>query len=445
MKRLVVLGGEESGCGSAVLAKVKNLDVFVSDIGTIPEEYRSRLADWDILYEEGQHTEELILSADEIVKSPGIPDSVPIVVAARSLGIPIISEIEFASRYTQAKTVCITGSNGKTTTTTLVYQMLKDAGYNVGVGGNIGESFAYSVATRNYDWYVLELSSFQLDGMFDFRADIALLMNITPDHLDRYDYKMHNYIDSKMRIIRNQGVGDSFIYCADDSTILEELNRYEISSDMLPFSVKRVFEVGGSIVGEDIVCRSDGMEMICDSASLHTKGIHNMYNAMAASLSAMSAGVDATSIINTLKRFTGVEHRLESAGVLDGVEYINDSKATNVDSVWYALESATKPVVWIAGGVDKGNDYTSLYPLVRDKVKVLICMGIDNEKLLSDFAGIAPVIKDTKDLDGAMEEARSLSVSGDVVLLSPACASFDLFKSYEDRGTQFKEWIRKNI
>ncbi len=441
MRRLVVLGGEESGCGSAVLAKVKNLDVFVSDIGTIPEVYRSRLSEWDIPYEQGKHTEEVILSADEIVKSPGIPDSVPIVVAARRLGIPIISEIEFASRYTQAKLVCITGSNGKTTTTTLTYQMLKDGGYSVGVGGNIGESFAYSVATQNYDWYVLELSSFQLDGMFDFRADIALLMNITPDHLDRYDYKMQNYVDSKMRVIRNQRVGDSFIYCADDATIAGELDRYDIKSDILPFSVRVDSNVGGSIVGNNIVCRVDGTELVFDSKSLNTGGIHNIYNAMAASLSAISAGVDISSICRTLSEFRGVEHRLEAVKELDGVEYINDSKATNVDSVWYALESMTKPVVWIAGGKDKGNDYSPLLPLVRDKVKALVCMGLDNEKLLSSFDGVIPVIKDTNSLDAAMVAAQSLAVEGDVVLLSPACASFDLFKSYEDRGEQFKIWI----
>ena len=445
MKRLVVLGGEESGCGSAVLAKVKNLDVFVSDIGTITEEYRVRLSDWDIAYEQGQHTEELILSADEIVKSPGIPDSAPIVVAARSLGIPIISEIEFASRYTEAKTICITGSNGKTTTTTLTYQMLKDAGYNVGVGGNIGESFALSVATKSYDWYVLELSSFQLDGMFDFRADIALLMNITPDHLDRYDYKMHNYIGSKMRVIRNQRVDDSFIYCADDATIVEEFNRYDIRSEMYPFSVKKQTDIGGNIVDGEIVCRVRGQELRLDVCDLQTGGVHNIYNVMAASMSAMVAGVGVESICKTIKEFRGVEHRLERVAVIDGVEYINDSKATNVDSVWFALESATKPIIWIAGGTDKGNDYTSLLPFARDKVKALVCLGLDNEKLMSVFDGSISVIKDTKNLDAMMREVHSLVEVGDVVLLSPACASFDLFKSYEDRGEQFKRWISDNL
>lgn len=445
MKRLVVLGGGESGYGSAVLAKVKGFDLFVSDMGTIADKYRSILDEWDIKYEQGGHTQELILSADEIVKSPGIPDKAPIVMEARSLGIPVISEIEFASRYTDAKTISITGSNGKTTTTTLTYQMLKDAGYNVGLGGNIGESFAFSVATQSYDWYVLELSSFQLDGMFDFRADIAMLMNITPDHLDRYDYKMHNYVDSKFRVIRNQMVEDSFIYCSDDDTIITELERYEIRGAVLPFSVKDSVEEGAFIAGNDIVCRVKGQELRCDVTTLHLRGIHNMYNAMAASMAAMSAGVDSESICRTLKEFRGVEHRLEFVTTIGGVEYVNDSKATNVDSVWYALESATKPVVWIAGGTDKGNDYSPLMTFARSKVKALVCMGVDNEKLIRDFDGVVSVIKDTKSLEEAMIAVQSLVSEGDIVLLSPACASFDLFKNYEDRGEQFKRWVTDKI
>ena len=445
MRRLVVLGGEESGCGAAVLAKVKNLDVFVSDIGNISDKYLVMLSEWGILYEQGGHSQELILSADEIVKSPGIPDSAPIIVAAKSLGIPIISEIEFASRYTDAKTVCITGSNGKTTTTTLIYQIFSDAGYNVGLGGNIGESFAYSVATKSFDWYVLELSSFQLDGMFEFRADVALLMNITPDHLDRYDYKMQNYIDSKMRICRNQRVDDTFIYCADDQNIMDELSHYNIHSALLPFSAKSIVDIGGCVVDGNIVCRTNGQELRCGESALYMSGIHNMYNAMAASLAAMVAGIDSISISETLENFKGVEHRLERVAIIDGVEYINDSKATNVDSVWYALESMTKPVVWIAGGKDKGNDYSPLLPFVKDKVKALICMGLDNQKLMSDFDEAVCIIKDTNTLDEAMTEVQSLVSDGDVVLLSPACASFDLFKSYEDRGEQFKGWISDNI
>lgn len=445
MSRLVVLGGGESGYGSAVLAKVQGLDVFVSDKGTIAEKYKEILQHWKIKYEEGQHTMELILNADEVVKSPGIPDKVEVVQEIRKRGIPVISEIEFASRYTSAKTICITGSNGKTTTTSLTYQILKDAGFNVALGGNIGESFAYSVATKMVDWYVLELSSFQLDGMYDFRADIAVLMNITPDHLDRYEYKMQNYVDSKMRIIQNQTEDDFFIYSGDDYTIAKELDKYPLPMHLLPFSVKRFMAQGAVVNGRQMECRVGDREFAIDVDQLKVKGIHNTYNAMAATMTAMAAGVKCKSIAKTLAEFSGVEHRLEMVGEWNGVQYINDSKATNVDSAWYALESMTRPTVWIAGGTDKGNDYAPLMDFAREKVKAVVCMGLDNEKLMKSFGGVVEQVYSTDSLEAAMVKAKELAVEGDAVLLSPACASFDLFKNYEDRGRQFKEWCVSNL
>ncbi len=443
MSRLVVLGGGESGYGSAILAKAKGFDVFLSDSGRIADKYKIKLEEWKIPFEEGGHTETLILNADEVVKSPGIPEKAPIVKQLRACGIPIISEIEFAGRYTHARTICITGSNGKTTTTTLAYRILKDAGFNVALGGNIGESFAYSVATGLYDWYVLELSSFQLDGMYDFRADVGVLMNITPDHLDRYEYKMQNYVDSKMRIIRNQTEDDCFIYCGDDPVIGGELGKYAMPMHRLPFSVKEE-QQQGAYLKEDTFYATVGDRVFSMPVSeLRIKGIHNLYDAMAATMAAMAAGVELESMRQTLRSFAGVEHRLEPAGVIDGVEYINDSKATNVDSVWYALESMTKPVVWIAGGTDKGNDYGPLMDFARQKVKALVCMGVDNAKLKESFKGAIPVIYDTNSLHDALTAARAAATTGDVVLLSPACASFDLFKNYEDRGEQFKAWVKK--
>ena len=352
MSRLVVLGGGESGYGSAILAKTKGFDVFLSDAGKIADKYKAKLTEWEVPFEEGGHTEALILNADQVVKSPGIPEKAPIVKSLRACGIPIISEIEFAGRFTHARTICITGSNGKTTTTTLTYRILKDAGFNVALGGNIGESFAYSVATARYDWYVIELSSFQLDGMYDFRADIGVLMNITPDHLDRYDYKMQNYVDSKMRIIRNQTEDDFFIYDHDDATIGAELGKYELPMHQLPFSAKCREMQGACLCDDTFHAEVGDRHFSMPVAELQIKGIHNLYDAMAATMAAMAAGVDCDSIRKTLRSFTGVEHRLEPAGELDGVTYINDSKATNVDSVWYALESMTRPVVWIAVGTD---------------------------------------------------------------------------------------------
>ena len=436
MKKLVVLGGGESGVGSAILGKRKGYEVFLSDSSRLAAKYADMLTREGIHFEEGGHTMEKILEADLVIKSPGIPDKVAVIKALREAGKEIISEIEFAGRYTSARTICITGSNGKTTTTTLTHKILEDAGYNVGLGGNIGKSFALSVATEERDWYVLELSSFQLDGMFDFRADVGVLMNITPDHLDRYNYKFENYAESKMRIAQNQTSEQTFVYMADDSNITSRLEAHAAEVTRAPFSK--------AMVGEDGIIRISlgDKEMEIDSNKLKIKGLHNMYNAMAASLAAMAAGVPTESILATLYSFEGVEHRLEPAGVVDGVEYINDSKATNVDSVWYALGSMTRPTIWIAGGTDKGNDYEPLKELVYEKVKALVCMGLNNEKLVESFRGVVPVYPTTS-LDEAMKVCRSVAKEGYTVLLSPACASFDLFKNYEDRGRQFKEYVKK--
>ncbi len=442
MSRIVVLGGGESGVGAAVLAKVKGLDVFLSDNGNISAGYKSILEKWNVPYEEGKHSEELILNASEVVKSPGIPEKAPMVKAVREKGIPVISEIEFAGRYTDAKTICITGSNGKTTTTTLIYEMLRQGGFNVGLAGNIGESFALAVATKKYDWYVIELSSFQLDGMYDFKADIGILMNITPDHLDRYEYKLQNYVNSKFRILQNQGKNDTFIYCGDDPITLQNIGRYELPMETEPFSVKK--RDGQKAWLDNGIIHVDGGSgepFVIKTSELQIKGIHNTYDVMAATLAALKAGVAQDSISKTLKGFAGVEHRLEPCGEIDGVLYVNDSKATNVDSVWYALESMERPVVWIAGGTDKGNDYGALDSLVKQKVKSLVCMGVNNEKLKIFFSGKIPVA-DTHSLEEAMSAAVKMAVRGDVVLLSPACASFDLFKNYEDRGEKFKAWVK---
>ena len=436
MKKLVVLGGGESGVGSAILGQRKGFEVFLSDSSRLTAKYADMLTREGIHFEEGGHTMEKILEADLVIKSPGIPDKVAVIKALREAGKEIISEIEFAGRYTSARTICITGSNGKTTTTTLTHKILEDAGYNVGLGGNIGKSFALSVATEERDWYVLELSSFQLDGMFDFRADVGVLMNITPDHLDRYNYKFENYAESKMRIAQNQTSEQTFVYMADDSNITSRLEAHAAEVTRAPFSKV--------MVGEDGIIRISlgDKEMEIESNRLKIKGLHNMYNAMAASLAAMAAGVPTESILSTLYSFEGVEHRLEPAGVVDGVEYINDSKATNVDSVWYALGSMTRPTIWIAGGTDKGNDYEPLKELVYEKVKALVCMGLNNEKLVESFRGVVPVYPTTS-LDEAMKVCRSVAKDGYTVLLSPACASFDLFKNYEDRGRQFKEYVKK--
>lgn len=449
MKKIVVLGGGISGYGSAVLARKQGFDVFLSDAGTIAERYRNILQQWDIPYEQGSHTMERILAADEVIKSPGIPDKAPVVQALRERNIPIISEMEFAFRYKgRSRTICITGSNGKTTTTSLVYKILADAGYDVGLGGNIGESFAYQVAVEPHDWYVLELSSFQLDGMFDFRADIALLMNITPDHLDRYDYRFENYVASKMRITRNQSSRSVFIYSADDEVVATQVEHLSSNQRLMPFMAKNSVASGAGdacLIGEEFTARVAKRSLTIDTSKLKIQGLHNCYNAMAASLAALAAGVECSSIEQSLYSFSPVEHRLEPAGERDGVLWINDSKATNVDSVWYALQSMKRPTVWIAGGTDKGNDYTPLKEFARQKVKALVCMGLDNAKLEREFAGVVPIVESYSSPNEALTAARRLAQSGDAVLLSPACASFDLFKNYEQRGRLFKQWVEENV
>ncbi|MDY3979812.1 MAG: UDP-N-acetylmuramoyl-L-alanine--D-glutamate ligase [Tidjanibacter sp.] len=432
-KKIVILGGGESGFGSAVLAKSKGFEVFLSDNGAIAPEYVAKLEQWQIPYEQGGHTEEAILSAGLVIKSPGIPEKAPIVKLLHEHEVPIVSEIEFAGRYTKGHTICITGSNGKTTTTTLTHRILSDAGYDVAVGGNIGESFAFTVATSDREWYVLEISSFQLDGCYDFRTDIGILMNITPDHLDRYNYNFQNYVDSKMRIIRNQRPSDCFIYDTDDKVTCGEVEKLRPQAQLLPF--------GKAMIADGrFTVEFDGRSLTIEIDRLKIKGLHNTYNAMAASLAALAAGVRPEQIEHTLYSFEGVEHRLEHVAEIDGIEYINDSKATNVDSVWYALESMTRPTVWIAGGTDKGNDYEPLKEFVFKKVKALVCMGLSNEKLIENFRNIVPVYS-TQSLDEAMKVCHDLAKAGDTVLLSPACASFDLFKNYEQRGELFKHKV----
>ena len=448
MKKIVVLGGGISGYGSAILAKKRGFDVLLSDAGHIAERFRARLDEWQVPYEEGGHSEERILQASEVIKSPGIPDTAPIVRRIRERGIPVISEIEFAGRYMgRARCICITGSNGKTTTTSLIYKIMRDAGMNVALGGNIGESFAYSVATGDYDWYVLELSSFQLDGMYRFRAHIGVLMNITPDHLDRYDHCFQNYVDAKMRITQNMTSRDWFIYSGDDEVIWQQLPKYDLRMKQLPFAAKNAVAsgAGDAFLCDGVFTATVGRHTVeIDTAKLRIKGLHNAYNAMAAALAALAAGVDEEQIRTSLYDFAPVEHRLEPVAERGGVAWINDSKATNVDSVYYALESMTRPVVWIAGGTDKGNDYTPLKEFARRKVHTLVCMGVDNAKLVREFTGVVPEVISTSSLDEAMRAARAAAREGDAVLLSPACASFDLFKNYENRGELFKQWVAEN-
>ena len=450
MKNIVVLGGGISGYGSAVLAKKKGHKVFLSDTGRVAERYAKVLDEWGVEWEQGGHTMERILAADLVVKSPGIPEKAEVVKALRAQNTPIISEMEFAAKYMgKARTICITGSNGKTTTTSLIYKIMRDAGVNVALGGNIGESFAYQVATAEYDWYVLELSSFQLDGMYDFRADVGVLMNITPDHLDRYDYSFQNYVDSKMRITQNQHSRSYFVYSADDEVIAAELEKHpEMRMRQLPFAAKAAVASGAGdafLVDGEFTARVGKKAVTIDTSKMKIKGLHNAYNAMAAALATLAAGVEAEQIARSIYEFSPVEHRLEPAGEKDGVLWINDSKATNVDSVWYALESMTRPVVWIAGGTDKGNDYEPLKGFARQKVKALICMGVDNEKLVREFEGVVPRVISTSTLEDAMRAAKAEATQGDVVLLSPACASFDLFKNYEQRGELFKQWVKENV
>lgn len=443
MKRIVVLGSGESGTGAAVLAKVKDFDVFVSDAGTIKENYKQILRQYDIPYEENRHTADLILNADEIIKSPGIPSTAPIVQQAIEKEIPIISELEFAARYTSAYKVCITGSNGKTTTTTLIYHLMKKAGMNVGLAGNVGKSFAYQVATENYDYYVIEISSFQLEDMYEFKADIAILLNITPDHLDRYDYDLQKYVDAKFRITQNLTEEDYFIYCSDDELTIRELEKIVIRAQQLPFSMQHKHSPGAYVEQNLVVFDWKNVNFSLSIEELSLKGKHNTYNSMAAGLAGNVLNIRKEIIREALMDFKGVEHRLEKVINIEGVEFINDSKATNVNSVWYALECMTAPVIWIAGGTDKGNDYTVLYDLVRRKVKALVCLGKDNTKLIKAFEGIVPKIVDTHSMQDAVRTAYSLATKGDVVLLSPACASFDLFENFEDRGRKFKQAVKE--
>lgn len=440
MKKIVVLGGGESGYGSALLAHKKGFDVFLSDGAMLKPNYKEKLMAAGIEFEEGGHSKDRILAADIIVKSPGIPDKAEIVQAAHSAEIPVISEIEFAAPFTKARKICITGSNGKTTTTTLIHRILSLAGERVAVVGNIGESFAYAIATADcdYDWYVIELSSFQLDGVYDFRAEIAILLNITPDHLDRYDYCMANYVHSKMRIARNQRRSDLFIYNADDAETINALSHTAIGAESIPFSVHGAVSGGAWFDGVMLHYADHAIA----ASDLRIKGLHNISNSLAAIVATLRAGVPFDVIAQALREFSGVEHRLEHVLEVSGVEWINDSKATNVDSVWYALQAMTRPTVWIAGGTDKGNDYTVLSELARQHCRVLICMGVDNSKLIHAFTGVVPVVIDTHSIDEAVSRAAEFAQAGDAVLLSPACASFDLFANYEDRGRQFKERVR---
>ena len=441
-KRLVVLGGGESGVGAAILGKDKGMEVFLSDFGQIPERYRQQLEAEGIEWEQGQHTLERILSADEVVKSPGIPPTAPVMKAIAENGIPVISDIEMAGRFTDAKMVCITGSNGKTTTTLLTYHILREAGINVGLAGNVGRSLALQVARTPHDVYVIELSSFQLENMYEFKANIAVMLNITPDHLDRYDYKMDNYVKAKFRIIRNLTSEDAFIFWQDDPTIQRQLEQIATEARLFPFAEHEEHQSHAWVddAGE-LVFDTSETSLKMPRAELSLNGLHNLYNSMAAGLSACLLDIKKEDIRRALSDFEGVEHRLEPAGTVDGVRYINDSKATNVNSCWYALESMPKGTVLILGGKDKGNDYSEIEPLVREKVKAIVCMGKDNSKLISYFGGIVDQIRDTHSLDEAMAACREIARPGDTVLLSPCCASFDLFSSYEDRGRQFKQAV----
>ncbi len=441
MSKVVVLGGGESGVGAAILAMVKGHETFLSDCNMLQDDARAMLERFNIPYEDGGHTREKIMDADEVIKSPGIPDTVPIMDEIFAQGIPVISEIEFAGRYDKSKKICITGSNGKTTTTSIIYFLMKNAGLNVGLAGNIGQSYAFQVATKNYDYYVLELSSFQLEGMYDFKADIAVLLNITPDHLDRYDNNMENYIKAKFRITRNMSSDDCFIFCADDEISISHLNKIVLQAKQLPFSQNHEVEEGAFVRDDQmhVVYNSDEYQMFVNELSL--QGKHNIYNSMAAAITGKVLQISNNVLRESLSSFKGVEHRLENVLKVKNVLYINDSKATNVNSTWYALESMKTSVVWIAGGKDKGNDYTPLYDLVKDKVRVLICMGVNNTRLHEEFGTLVDEIYDTGSAKEAVETAYRVAKSGETVLLSPACASFDLFRNYEDRGKQFKEAV----
>jgi UDP-N-acetylmuramoylalanine--D-glutamate ligase len=440
--RIAILGGGESGVGAAILAQQKGFSVFLSDLGKIKKKYTEVLSNYKIAFEEEQHSTEKILNAGLVVKSPGIPDKAPLIQQLLKTGVPVISEIEFAGRYTTAKTICITGSNGKTTTTLLAYHILKNAGLNVGLAGNVGKSFAWQVAEEKHDVYVIELSSFQLDGMYDFRADLAILMNITPDHLDRYNYNMQNYVDSKFRIIQNQTKNDWFIVCTDDEVTRNELQKRNIIPAVIPFGLGEPPATGAGIKDNQLIINLHQNQFSMSILDLALQGKHNSYNSMAAGIASMIFEIRNEQLRESLSSFTGVEHRLEHFLKVHGIEFVNDSKATNVNSTWYALESIRKPIVWIAGGVDKGNDYSMLKALAKEKVKALVCLGKDNNKLHEAFKGVVKNIVDASSMDEAVKTAYYLARNGDTVLLSPACASFDLFENYEDRGNQFKQRVR---
>ena len=440
-KRIVILGAGESGTGAAILAQKKGFEVFVSDLSEIKEYYRSELDARGIEWEQKQHTEERILAADEVIKSPGIPKEAPIIQKLMAQGTPIISEIEFAGRYTNAKMICITGSNGKTTTTSLIYHIFKMAGMNVGLAGNIGSSLAWQVAEKNFDYYVIELSSFQLDNMYDFKADIAILMNITPDHLDRYDYEMQNYVDAKMRVIRNQTKDDAFVYWSDDPIITRELKKYGLKATLYPFAEAKK-EGLAAYVEDGTLYFDKPYSFNMEQESLALTGKHNLYNSMAAGISANIAGIKSETIRKALQTFQGVEHRLERVTRVNGIDFINDSKATNVNSCWYALQSMPVKCVLILGGKDKGNDYNEIADLVREKCCGLVYMGLHNEKLHGFFDGFGLPVADVQSMKDAVDAAYKMAHKGEIVLLSPCCASFDLFKSYEDRGDQFKACVR---
>lgn len=439
--RLVVLGSGESGAGTAVLGLKQGYDVFVSDKGKIADKYKAILTEYNVAYEEEQHTEDKILNADIVMKSPGIPEKAEMVKKLRANGVKIVSEIEFASWYTTAQIVGITGANGKTTTTALTYHILKEGGLNVGLGGNIGKSFAMQVATESYDYYVLEISSFQLDDIKKFRPNIAILTNITPDHLDRYNYELQNYVAAKYAITRNQTESDAFIYCCDDEITMQNIDKYPTKAKKLPFSYETEIAEGAYVKNETIHININNNPFTMSIQELGIRGRHNVYNSMAAGIVANIYGLRKEQIRESLMNFKSLEHRLETVTKIRGVEFINDSKATNVNSTWYALESVNKPIIWIAGGVDKGNDYASLEALVKKKVRALICLGVDNTKLHAAFSKHVDIVVNCTNMRDAVRMAYQLGNPGDAVLLSPACASFDLFQNYEDRGKKFKDAV----
>jgi UDP-N-acetylmuramoylalanine--D-glutamate ligase len=441
-KKIVVLGAAESGVGTAILAQKQGYDVFVSDFGAISAKYKKELTDRNIRFEEGQHSQEIIFAANEVVKSPGIPDKASIIVGLKERNINVISEIEFAARFTNAKMICITGTNGKTTTTLLTYHILQKAGLNVGLGGNVGKSFARQVAEENYDYYVLELSSFQLDGCYEFKADVAILTNITPDHLDRYEYNLQNYVDSKFRILQNQGPADAFIFCADDEITMQEISKREFKMQCLPFSIKQKEGMSAFTENNNLIIQTHNQTLTMSIQDLALQGKHNLYNSMASGIASRILEIRKEVVRESFSDFENIEHRLEFVNSVHGIDFINDSKATNVNSTWYALESLQSPIIWIAGGVDKGNDYSMLTELVQNRVKALVCLGTDNKKLIKAFKEIVPVIVEASSAEEAVQTAYRLGKKGDTVLLSPCCASFDLFENYEDRGRQFKAAVR---